>query len=66
MRLFTQCTFPFVIGFNILLLYMGYFTIFLSVYYGLWGFIGIYEYYFNIASKTLYIRDRDGNRYQQL
>jgi|MDSW01.1.fsa_nt_gb hypothetical protein len=45
---------------------MGYFTIFLSVYYGLWGVIGIYEYYFNIASKTLYIRDRDGNRYQQL
>ena len=45
---------------------MGYFTIFFGVYYGLWGIVGIYEYYFYKACQTLYIKDRDGNRYLQL
>ena len=45
---------------------MGLLTIFLSVYYGLWGVVGIYEYYFNQASQTLYIKDRDRSGYIQL
>jgi hypothetical protein len=61
-----RCIFLLDIGFNILLIYMGLLTIFLSVYYGLWGVVGIYEYYFNQASQTLYIKDRDRSGYIQL
>ena len=65
MLLFMPCTFPLDIGFNILLIYMGGCAIFLSIYYGLWSVIGIYEYYFYKASQVLYIKDRD-NDYEKL
>ncbi len=45
---------------------MGFYVIVFSIYYGLWSVLGIYQYYFYKASQTLYLKDKDVNRYLQL
>ncbi len=45
---------------------MGFYLIVLSLYYGLWSVFSIYHYYFYKASQTLYLKDKDGNRYLEI
>ena len=45
---------------------MNLFATFFSVYYGFWSVFTLYEYYMDRASRTYYIKDREGNRYLKI
>jgi len=45
---------------------MNLFATWLSLYYGFWSVLTLYEYYMERASRTYYIKDREGNRYLKM